>query len=112
MLETVNTNYNLVGKTIRIIYYLLSIDNKVNEHFTARDICSQYNIHKNCQTLNNLLKCKNGAIKKILMLKDESKLYWWLHKHTYHKKIYWFNKFKDDTFTIKKEHLRPLSKLL
>lgn len=107
-----NTNYNLVRKTIRIIYYLLSIHNKANERFTATDICSLYNTHKNTKILNNLLRCKNGRIKKILMLEDESKLYWWLHKHTYHKKIYWFKKFNDDTYIIKEEHLRPLSELL
>lgn len=105
------------GAIIRIIFYILRLDRKINEYFESGYIVNRYNKllkeSLNATIIKEIIKKfgKIGAKKKIKTLENKILLQQWLNKHTNIKEIFWFIK-SGNKFKLKAKYVIILNKML
>jgi hypothetical protein len=105
------------GAIIRIIFYILKLDRKIDNYFTPSYLSDRYNklLQKSphAEKIKEIIKAfkKHSGKKRIKTLEEESQLRQWLNKHTNIKPIFWFIK-SNDTFKLKTESIECLCNLM
>lgn len=105
------------GAIIRIVYYILLLDNRTKRSFSADYLSAKYNEllrqspHK--ERIEDILirSKKHGNKNRMKTLEDRNRLLGWLNKHTYRKPILWFNK-TNGSFALKSQYIEPLERLM